>query len=90
MGIAQKYNLKVIEDAAHSFGAKWRDQFTGTIGDIGCFSFQQAKNVIAGEGGAFVTDNREFFEKAYSYMMFGRKYKEKSGISIIALAGIIE
>ncbi len=77
MGIAQKYNLKVIEDAAHSFGAKWRDQFTGTIGDIGCFSFQQAKNVIAGEGGAFVTDNREFFEKAYSYMMLGRKYKEK-------------
>ena len=62
--IAKKYNLLVIEDAAQAFGAKYKGKQLGTIGDMGCFSFHETKNVMSGEGGAFVTNNLEFAERA--------------------------
>src|SRR3989344_642142 len=60
MEIAKSYHLKVIEDAAHALGAKFRDNYLGTIGDFGCFSFHGTKNAATGEGGAFVTSNQKF------------------------------
>ena len=64
MGLSEKYNLLIIEDAAHALGSKFKGQCLGTIGDIGCFSFHGTKNVAAGEGGAFVTNDRNIFKIA--------------------------
>ena len=63
MEIAEEYNLKVIEDAAHAPGAEYKDKKCGTIGDIGCFSFFANKNLVTGEGGMIVTNDEELAEK---------------------------
>jgi dTDP-4-amino-4,6-dideoxygalactose transaminase len=57
MGIAQRHNLYVIEDAAQGFGAKYAGRPLGTFGQAGCFSFHVTKNIVCGEGGAFVTND---------------------------------
>lgn len=57
-------NVPVIEDAAHSLGTRWSGRKIGTIGRIGCFSFQSYKLVNAGEGGMFVTDDPELAARA--------------------------
>lgn len=54
---AQKYNLRVIEDAAHAFGNNYKDRRVGSYGDIVCFSFDGIKNITSGEGGAVVTND---------------------------------
>jgi perosamine synthetase len=61
--IAQKYNLAVIEDAAHALPALYRDRMVGTIGDITCFSFYATKTITTGEGGMIATDNDEYAER---------------------------
>lgn len=62
--IARRYNLYVIEDAAHAIGSKYDDKYLGTIGDIGCFSFHETKNVSCGEGGAFLTKDDTLTQRA--------------------------
>lgn len=62
--LSKNYNLKIIEDAAQGFDAKYKNKYLGTIGDIGCISFHETKNVICGEGGAFLTNNKSIFKKA--------------------------
>lgn len=57
--IAKEHELKVIEDAAHALGAKYKGRFLGAIGDIGCYSFHGTKNAASGEGGAFVTNDKK-------------------------------
>ncbi len=58
LALARKYDLKVIEDAAQAHGARYRHRRTGSIGDVGCFSFYPAKNLGAcGDGGAVVTND---------------------------------
>ena len=64
MDIAKRHNLYVIEDAAQGINAKYKNQFLGTIGDLGCFSFHETKNVICGEGGALVLNNEQFIQRA--------------------------
>ena len=64
MDIAQRYGLYVIEDAAQGFGAMYAGQWLGTIGHIGCFSFHVTKNLVCGEGGAFVTRDSLVSERA--------------------------
>ncbi len=56
--------VPVVEDAAHSLGTLWSGRKIGTIGKIGCFSFQSYKLVNAGEGGMFVTDDPELAARA--------------------------
>ena len=64
MDIAKQYNLKVIEDCAQAFGAKYKDVPVGSIGDAGCFSFYPSKNLGAyGDGGIMITNNHEIYEK---------------------------
>jgi dTDP-4-amino-4,6-dideoxygalactose transaminase len=62
--VAARHGLAVIEDAAHAHGGLYKGRRTGTIGDIGCFSFQNTKAIPAGEGGMMVTNRREYFERA--------------------------
>ena len=59
MRIAQKYHLKVIEDAAHAFPVKYRERMIGTIGDATCFSFYATKSITTGEGGMLTTNRDE-------------------------------
>jgi len=72
MRIARKNNLKVIEDAAPALGAEYKGKKVGTIGDIGCFSFQGAKVTVTGEGGIFVTNDKKIYEKALMLATMGR------------------
>lgn len=59
MALCDARNIPVIEDAAHSLGTEWHGRKIGTIGKVGCFSFQSYKLVNAGEGGILVTDDPE-------------------------------
>ncbi len=63
MAIAQKYQLKVLEDACHGPLSEYHGNKLGTIGDIGCFSFFSNKNISTGEGGMLVTNNTDYYEK---------------------------
>lgn len=63
MNIAKKHNLMVIEDAAQAMGSFYRGRHLGTIGDIGCISFHSTKNLTCGEGGVFLTNNKDLAEK---------------------------
>jgi len=58
--LARKYRLKVIEDCAHAIETKYKGNFAGTLGDIGCLSFYVTKNVVTGEGGALITNNLKY------------------------------
>ena len=57
---AKSNELRVIEDAAHSFGTKHKGKFIGGLGDITCFSFDGIKNITSGEGGCVVTNDSTF------------------------------
>ncbi len=64
MALADDAGLPVIEDAAHSLGTLWGGRRIGTIGRVGCFSFQSYKLVNAGEGGILVTDDSDLAARA--------------------------
>jgi len=64
MAACDARGIPVIEDAAHSLGTLWSGRKIGTLGKIGCFSFQSYKMVNAGEGGMFVTDDPELAARA--------------------------
>jgi len=66
--IAGKYNLKIIEDAAHAIGAEYRERKIGTLSDATCFSFHATKNITTAEGGAITSNNKriiDFIKKVY-------------------------
>jgi len=67
LGIAKKYNLKIIEDAAESVGSEYKGKMAGSFGDASCFSFHGSKTMVAGEGGMIVTDDEEVIKKARYY-----------------------
>jgi dTDP-4-amino-4,6-dideoxygalactose transaminase len=60
MEIARRHDLIVIEDAAHAHGAAYKGARLGSIGDLGCFSFQASKNMTAGEGGMILTNDADY------------------------------
>ncbi|MEZ7812741.1 MAG: aminotransferase class I/II-fold pyridoxal phosphate-dependent enzyme [Paracoccaceae bacterium] len=64
MTLCDARNIPVIEDAAHSLGTRWAERQIGTIGKIGCFSFQSYKMVNAGEGGILITDDANLLARA--------------------------
>ena len=59
MNIAQRHNLKVIEDCAHAIETEYKGQKAGTFGDFGCFSFYSTKNIVTGEGGMVLAKRDE-------------------------------
>ena len=62
--LAKAYNLKVVEDAAQGFDAYYKGKSLGTIGDFGCLSFHETKNLTMGEGGAIMFQDPAYQEKA--------------------------
>ncbi len=64
MRIAKKYHLKVVEDAAQAIFSTYKGRLCGTIGDFGCLSFHETKNLSMGEGGAIILNNNEDYELA--------------------------
>ena len=64
LAICNNYNLPVLEDAAEALGAKYKGQYAGTLGDIGCFSFNGNKIMSTGGGGMIVSDNSEHLKRA--------------------------
>jgi len=75
--IAKEFNLKIIEDAAPALGAEYKGKKVGTIGDIGCYSFQGAKVAIGGQGGALVTNNKKLYDRAKILASYGRTDSKK-------------
>ena len=71
MKIAENQNIRVIEDAACALGAKYKNKYAGTIGDIGCFSFHARKGITTGEGGMVVTNNKKLADKIRNLSVFG-------------------
>lgn len=61
--LAEKHNLWVVEDAACGFGAKYKGEHVGTLGDTGCFSFHPRKAITTGEGGMVTTNDADIAEK---------------------------
>jgi dTDP-4-amino-4,6-dideoxygalactose transaminase len=72
MDIAEKHDLKVIEDACHAHGGEYKGNKLGSIGDAGCFSFQSSKNLTSGEGGIIITDDEELYDMMNSLRNVGR------------------
>ena len=64
MEIARKHNLRVIEDACQAHLAEYRGKKLGTIGDLGCFSFQSSKTIACGEGGAIIGNDETSWTSA--------------------------
>jgi len=70
--IADKYSLKILEDACQAVGAKYRDKMAGSLGDVGAFSLYATKNITTGEGGMLTTDSDEIARKAKMYRHHGQ------------------
>jgi dTDP-4-amino-4,6-dideoxygalactose transaminase len=69
--IAKRYNILVLEDAAHAIGAEYKGKKIGSFGKGVCFSFHAVKNIISGEGGMIATDSIEVAQKAKKLRFFG-------------------
>lgn len=79
LAIARKHKLPVIEDACQGQLAEWRGKKLGTLGAVGCFSFQESKILPGGEAGAFVSADQDLIDKAYCFRDFGNDQKGKHG-----------
>ena len=64
MEIARKYHLFVVEDAAQGIMSSYKGKALGSIGDLGCLSFHETKNIISGEGGALLLNNADLIDRA--------------------------
>lgn len=72
LDVARSAGIPVLEDACQAWGAEWNGHGVGSIGELGCFSFQESKNITAGEGGAVVTNDEELFGRVWSIHNSGR------------------
>lgn len=72
LAIGEKYGIPVIEDAAEAIGSKWHGKHAGTLGKFGTFSFHGTKTLTTGEGGMFITNDADLYEKLLTYSNHGR------------------
>jgi dTDP-4-amino-4,6-dideoxygalactose transaminase len=81
MRIANKYNLKILEDCAQAHFAEWNNEYVGTIGNAGTFSFFPGKNLGAyGDAGCIITNDDELAEKARMFANHGALIKHEHHI----------
>lgn len=67
MDIARRHHLYVIEDCAQSYMCRYKGRLAGTIGDIGCFSLNDFKQISAGDGGLMITNNQKLYENGLKF-----------------------
>ena len=79
--IAKKHNLKVIEDACQAHLAEYQGKKSGTIGDVGCFSFQSSKTIACGEGGAIIGNDEELMDKCYTVHNHGTSRRGRTEVA---------
>jgi perosamine synthetase len=79
MATARAHRLAVIEDACQAWLAEYKGRKCGTIGDLGCFSFQNSKHLPSGEGGAITGNSDELLDRASSFHDCGRAYGSFKG-----------
>ena len=72
LSIAKKHDLMVIEDACQAHMGEWRNKKLGSVGDLGCFSFQEGKSLCGGEGGAVIGNDDNLMAKVDGYTNNGR------------------
>jgi perosamine synthetase len=85
--IAKKRDLKVVEDACQAWLAEYRGKKAGTLGDAGCFSFQNSKNLPSGEGGAITSNNEDLIDLCNSIHNCGRPFGNMKRTSDYAVSG---
>ena len=64
LDIAKRYNLMVVEDAAQAIGSSYKGKMLGSIGHLGCLSFHETKNIISGEGGALLINDKKLIDRS--------------------------
>ena len=72
--VCEKHNLLLLEDACQVIGGSYKGRPLGSIGDLGCFSFDYVKTITCGEGGAIITDHKEYYENAHKYSDHGHDH----------------
>jgi perosamine synthetase len=77
--IARKHKLAIVEDACQAWLAEYKGRKCGTIGDLGCFSFQESKHIPSGEGGAITGMSEELIDKCNSFHNCGRAVGTNTG-----------
>ena len=87
MDVARRHNLKVVEDCAQAHGASYKGKKVGSIGDVGCFSYQLTKNLPCGEGGMIVTNSKEIYAECWHYHTSGRALEGASELGGVVLMG---
>lgn len=73
--ICKKHNLLLIEDACQAIGGTYNKKPLGSLGDVGCFSFDFVKTITCGEGGAVITNNESYFKHADHYTDHGHDHE---------------
>ncbi len=99
--LAKRHNIPLIEDCSQAHWTDYKGRFVGTIGDIGCFSFQQSKHMTTGDGGMTITSNQAYYERmklfadkgyarkgwgARSYLFHAPNYRMTELVGAVGLA----
>lgn len=72
--LCEKHNLVFLEDACQATGATYKGKALGTIGDVGCLSFDSVKTISCGEGGAILTNSKKIYDFAHQYSDHGHDH----------------
>ena len=88
MEIAEKHNVKVIEDVSHAHGAHYKGKLVGTIGHCAGFSVMSGKALAVGEGGMLMTNDRLIYERAIAWGHYGRTKQECKDPSLEPFVGL--
>lgn len=101
IAVARKHNVVLIEDCSQAHLTEYKGKYVGTIGDIGCFSFQQSKHMTTGDGGMTITNNQKYYEHmklfvdkgfarkgwgARAYMFHGQNYRMNELTAAVGIA----
>ena len=88
MAIADKYNLKVIEDASHAHGARYKGRLIGTIGHVAAMSCMSGKALAIGEGGMLLTNDKEIYDRAVAWAHYERSSQLADNPELAPFAGL--